>query len=53
MLSPGTLLNTSISFGEPFSMYLLRVQVRWVRPKDDEYYIGVLLLSSDEADLEK
>ncbi|MDA0273104.1 MAG: PilZ domain-containing protein [Proteobacteria bacterium] len=53
LLSPGALVNVSIGVGEPFSMYLLRAQVRWLRPKDDAYYMGVMLLSEDETDLEQ
>lgn len=53
LLSPGAQINVSIGVGEPFSMYLLRAQVRWVRPKNDEYYMGVLLLAEEETDLEQ
>lgn len=53
LLSPGALVNVSVGVGEPFSMYLLRAQVRWVRPKDEEYYMGVMLLAEDETDLEQ
>ena len=53
VLSPGALVNVTIAVGEPFSMYLLRAQVRWVRPKDDEYHMGVMLLAEDETDLEQ
>ena len=53
VLSAGTLVNVSIGVGEPFSMYVLRAQVRWVRPKNNEYYMGVMLLAEDETDLEQ
>jgi hypothetical protein len=53
VLSPGALVNVSIGVGEPFSMYLLRAQVRWVRPKNDEYHMGVMLLAADESDIEQ
>lgn len=53
VLSPGALVNVSVGVGEPFSTYLLRAQVRWVRPKNDEYYMGVMLLATDETDLEQ
>jgi len=53
VLSPGALVNVSIGIGEPFSMYLLRAQVRWLRPKDDAYCMGVMLLAEDETDLEQ
>ena len=52
-LSPSTLLNITIGIGEPFSMYMLRGEIRWVRQKDDHYYMGILLLPAEETDLEE
>lgn len=53
VLSTGSLVNVSIGIGEPFSMYVLRAQVRWLRPKDGAYYMGVMLLAEDGTDLEQ
>lgn len=53
VLSTGALVNVSIGVGEPFSMYTLRAEVRWVRPKDDGYYLGVMLVPADDTDLER
>ena len=51
-LSPSTLLNITIGIGEPFSMYLLRGEIRWVKQQDDTYYMGVLLVQAEGTDLE-
>lgn len=53
VLSNGALVNVSVGVGDPFSMYVLRAQVRWLRPKGDEYYMGVMLLAEDGTDLEQ
>ncbi len=50
-LAPKTLLNITIGIGQPFAMYLLRGQVRWVKSEDGEYYMGVLLLTEEGTDL--
>ncbi len=47
----GTLLNVTIGIGQPFSMYLLRGEVRWVRQPDDEIFMGVLLQDAEGTDL--
>lgn len=52
-LTAGTLLNITIGVGEPFAMYLLRGEVRWVRTKEDITYMGVLLKPAEETDLER
>jgi hypothetical protein len=52
-LSSGALLNITIGVGEPFAMYALRGEVRWVRSKDNVYYMGVLLKHAEDMDLEK
>ncbi len=50
-LSPGTLINITIGIGEPFAMYILRAEIRWVRVKDEVSYMGVLLVPAEETDL--
>lgn len=52
-LSAGALLNITIGIGEPFAMYLLRGEVRWVRQNDDQYLMGILLKKTDDTDLER
>ena len=49
-LITGTLLNITIGIGQPFAMYLLRGEVRWVRPNADEIFMGVLLRDADATD---
>ena len=51
-LPSGTLLNITIGIGNPFAMYLLRGEVRWVRANDEEVYMGVLLRQAEGTDLE-
>lgn len=51
-LAPKTLLNITIGIGNPFAMYLLRGEVRWVRPGEDEFYMGVLFSEEVGTDLE-
>lgn len=52
-LTAGTILNVTIGIGEPFAMYLLRGEVRWVRTSGDEYLMGVLLQSAQDTDLDR
>lgn len=52
-LSAQTLLNVTIGIGEPFAMYLLRGEVRWTRPREDIFFMGVLLLDEEETDLQR
>jgi hypothetical protein len=47
-----TKLNITIGIGDPFAMYLLRGEVRWAKPGDDECYMGVLLSDEEGTDLE-
>ena len=51
-LSTSTRLNITIGIGEPFAMYLLRGEVRWVRQKEDTYLMGVLLIAAQDTDLQ-
>ncbi len=53
LLYSGSLLDVTIGVGEPFAMYVLRGEIRWVTEVDDEYYIGVKLLPEDGKDLDK
>ena len=53
-LSAGALINITIGIGEPFAMYLLRGEVRWMRQgEDDLYLMGVLLQYTEDTDLDK
>ena len=47
-----TLLNITIGIGDPFAMYLLRGEIRWTKPEDDEYYVGVRLNEAEGTDLD-
>ncbi len=51
-LIPGSLLNITIGIGEPFAMFLLRGEIRWVRPIDSEYAMGILLQRAEGTDIE-
>lgn len=51
-LTTQTLLNITIGIGNPFAMFLLRGEVRWVRPGEDEYYMGILFKEESGTDLE-
>ncbi len=52
-ISVKTLLNITIGVGEPFAMYSLRGEVRWVRRSGDLFLTGVLLLPEASMDLEQ
>ncbi len=52
-LPPGSLLNITIGVGEPFAMYLLGGEVRWVRAAGDEVYMGVLLTEGERFDTDR
>ena len=47
----GTMLDVTIGIGDPFAMYLLRGEVRWVRKRSDEVFMGVLIREADGTDL--
>ncbi|MBO6555912.1 MAG: PilZ domain-containing protein [Pseudomonadales bacterium] len=53
VLTAGTLVNVTIGIGEPFAMYMLRGEVRWVRPKDEAVYMGILLTPAENTDLDR
>ena len=50
-LSAGTKVNITIGIGEPFAMYLLRGEVRWVRHTDESFFMGILLLAVEDTDI--
>ena len=50
-LPPHSLLNITIGIGEPFKMFLLRGEIRWVRGSDEEYFMGILLKDVPGTDL--
>lgn len=52
-LTSRTILNITIGVGEPFSMYTLRGEIRWVRESDGEVFMGVLLNEDSDTDYEK
>lgn len=52
-LSAGTMVNINIGVGESFAMYTLRGEVRWVRPKEEAVYMGILLVPTDDTDLDR
>jgi hypothetical protein len=52
-LTTGTLLNITIGIGDPFAMYLLRGELRWIRPDGDDYCMGVLLKEAGDTDFDK
>ena len=51
-LSAGAIINITIGVGDPFAMYALRGEVRWVRSDDDKFLMGVLLQYTDDTDLD-
>lgn len=48
-----TLLNITIGIGEPFAMFLLRGEVRWIKDVDDHLTMGVLLQDEEGTDYDK
>ncbi len=52
-LVKSTLLDITIGIGKPFAMYLLRGEVRWVRPGEEEFFMGVLFKEEDGTDYTK
>ena len=50
-LPRSTLLDVTIGIGEPFAMYLLRGEVRWIKTQKDECFMGVLLKEAQGTDL--
>jgi len=52
-LHVGSMLNITIGIGDPFAMYLLRGEIRWVKEEKGEYYMGILLKDEKHMDLAK
>lgn len=52
-LIPKSLLNITIAIAEPFGMYLLLGEIRWVREVEDRYAMGVLLRDEEDTDFAK
>ena len=50
-LSIGALVNVTVGVADPFAMYMLRDQARWVRNKDDVYFMGVLINQDEDTDI--
>lgn len=49
-LFPQTLLNITIGLGNPFAMYLLRGEIRWIRGEEPEVSMGILLQDVEGTD---
>lgn len=43
-------LNITIGVGDPVAMYLLRGEIRWVRPIDEQHAMGIQLKDIDGTD---
>lgn len=43
-------LDITIGIGQPFAMYLLSGEIRWVRDVKDKWYMGTLLHASESTD---
>ncbi len=52
-LPVGALLNITIGIGDPFAMYLLGGEIRWVRVAGEEHYMGVMLTDGERFHTEK
>ena len=48
----GDLLNFTIGIDEPFEMYLLRGEIRWVRSQPDGSLVGILLQEAEGTDFD-
>jgi len=48
-----SILSVTIGIGEPFAMYLLQGEVRWVRTVEDQLCMGVLLEENENTDYAK
>lgn len=49
-LSTNSLVNVTIGVGEPVDMFLLRGEIRWVRPVGDRHALGILLHDAEGTD---
>lgn len=48
-----SVLSITIGVGEPFAMYELKGEVRWVRSNGDHHYMGILLHEDEDSDYKK
>ena len=53
ILHQHSLLNVTIAIGDPFAMYLLRGEIRWVRGEKPEVNMGILLEDVEGTDYAK
>lgn len=53
LLFEGNQLNITIGVGEPFSLYMLRGEIRWVKETDLGYQLGIKLAKDDLTDYER
>ena len=51
-LLQGSLINITIGIGEPFAMFLLRGEIRWIRQVGDTHAMGILLQDESNTDYE-
>lgn len=51
-LFPRSIVNITIGVGDPFAMYELQGEIRWVKSLDDDFCMGILLQEND-GDYEK
>lgn len=47
------MLNITIGIGDPFAMYLLRGEIRWVKGEQGKFYMGILLKDEKHMNLAK
>tara|TARA_R110002072_G_scaffold7773_5_gene41529 strand:- start:7707 stop:8051 length:345 start_codon:yes stop_codon:yes gene_type:complete len=52
-LHPRSIVKITIGVGEPFAMYELEGEIRWVRNEGDDYSMGVLLQENANTDYQK
>lgn len=49
-LYEGNSLNITIGVGEPFSYYILKGELRWVKETDEGYEFGIKVIVDDQTD---
>lgn len=52
-LYDASLVNITIGVGNPFAMFLLRGEIRWVKEEGVEYAVGILLKDAELTDFDK
>jgi hypothetical protein len=50
-LIPYSMVKITIGVGDPFAMYELLGEIRWVRPFEDDFLMGILLVEDSESGL--